>query len=164
MTSATTQKYQNLHEYKGDLLEASVDVIAHQCNVMSKGVSGLAVAIFAAVPESNTYAENPEILRYGTWRLFTAVDQPYKNVLNIYGQVYPGHPSWGLDSSSQRLMAFRSALSQFLGSHVGVFDSLAIPKNIGCGLAGGYWPLYRDVIIDVAQWYPDMEFHIIEKS
>jgi O-acetyl-ADP-ribose deacetylase (regulator of RNase III) len=162
MTAPT--KFVNLHEYEGDLLKASVSTIAHQCNVMSNKASGLAAVIFEMVPESDVYASNPNPLRFGTWDVFPVENMPFKNVLNLYTQMYPGKPQWGADSALNRLKVFRDAVNMYLATHVGVVGSIAFPKYIGCGLAGGNWYNYRKVIQDISELHPYVEFHIIEKS
>lgn len=162
---SVTQVLKNFQEYQGDLLKAEVDVIAHQCNCMSKGAAGLAAVIFENIPAAHTYNANPEPRQFGTWKLFDAPSQyPFRHVLNLYTQVYPGPPTWGMDSDASRIITFKNTISQFLMSNSGAVKSIAFPARIGSDLAGGNWFSYRSVLFDIATFFPDVQVHIVEKN
>ena len=42
------------------------------------------------------------------------------------------------------------------------FNQLAFPKNIGCGLAGGDWPTYKEMILTFARRNRDIRVDIVE--
>ncbi len=152
----------NVTELDGDLLTTDTDVIAHQCNVVSKGCAGLAGAIFTRHPEVNTYGENPQPLRYTTALLYPVEGATYKAVGNLYTQFNTGPPTWGLDSTRMRMFAFKQALMQLEILMVGHnFSRIAFPRFYGSDLAGGNWPDYRDAIEAFAQFYPRLEVKII---
>jgi O-acetyl-ADP-ribose deacetylase (regulator of RNase III) len=157
---------ENFREYEGDLLQAEVDVIAHQTNCTSLNVSGLAAAIFQKHPKANGNLQNPDFSRYGTTELREAQGAPYKFVANIYGQVYPGHPKpQGPDTKVMRQVAFGQCVD-LLAEIMKDADltSVAFPAYVGCGLAGGEWADYRDTIMVLAEDNPTFEVHIIEKK
>lgn len=155
----------NLLEYQGDLLTADVDVIAHQCNCVSIGVAGLAAMIFKQYPEANDNLTNPNRDRYGTYILHFVQDVPFRAILNLFTQLYPGTPAdIGQDTQGDRLAKFALALQTFLEDYDGIFESIAFPYMFGSGLAGGHWPAYRNSIAEFARMYRNIEFHIIEKK
>lgn len=155
----------SVKEYQGDLLEANVEAIIHQCNCMTQNYSGLAATIFNKFPEANTYSSNPDPSQFGGYRVFKVENQPFKSIVNLYTQLFPGSAGrvYGSiqDSVDARLSAFRDALSDYIAEHNP--SSVAMPKYIGCGLAGGNWSQYHAAIIEVAGWHVDTEFHIVEK-
>ncbi len=154
----------NLKEYNGDLLEAKVDVIIHQCNVMSRGVSGLAASIFKKHPECNTYKDNPDPRHYMESKIFRVQGAPYKYVANLYGQIFPGRATHGWDSPQSRLDAFELGMEDvFYLVNEGQVESIGFPYLFGCGLAGGDWNKYYTIITKFANWKPEIEFHIIKK-
>lgn len=155
----------NIMEYRGDLLDAEVDVIAHQCNCKTHRAAGLAAQIFKRFPRTNDYVSNPDDSRYGTYLLHYVEGAKFRAVLNLFTQLYPGSPQdiGPLDTEQDRLRKFGSTLNGFCLEYGGVFESIAFPMGIGCGLAGGDWPSYKRVIFDLAAQYPEMEFRIVEK-
>lgn len=156
----------SLNEYKGDLLEAQVDVIAHQTNCTSNGVSGIASVIFKHHPKTNTYGQNPRRAMFGSFELFEVSSSPYKHVANIYGQLRPGVPSTEpYDDTYARTHAFIGALNGLLKTMQDKnLSSIAFPGYIGCGLAGGNWKTYSNIISAAADSFVDIEFSIIYKS
>lgn len=140
-----------IKEYEGDLLTAQVAVIAHQCNTVTKGVSGLAAAVYKQYPEANLQADrNPDPRMYGMIDFVsvgTVPAKPHIYVANLYAQLLPGRPTYGLDSAQGRLDAFRSCLDNLHSAmhQVGV-RSVAFPARIGSDMAGGDWTRYRELI------------------
>ena len=153
-----------LNEIQGDLLEYEVDVIAHQCNCVTRGCSGIAYPIFRDNPQANTYTTNPNPTNYGSAQIFKANGKPYKYIANIYGQYDVGHPRpLTIDSAEMRRMAFSQGLDI-------VYDwmmengctSIAFPKGIGCGLAGGDWEDYHQMILNMSTFFPEFTTTIVE--
>lgn len=159
----------NYHAYTGDLLEANVDAIVHQCNCMSKNYNGLAKVIFDRWPSTNTYALNPDEGKFGSWQAFNIskfeeASTSFTWVINLYAQMYPGKSkAWGKDTRKHRLLAFTKGLSSCL-DYMDEIESVAFPKYIGSGLAGGQWEDYESLIRYFASKYPNIQFHVIEKS
>jgi O-acetyl-ADP-ribose deacetylase (regulator of RNase III) len=111
-----------------------VDYIAHQCNCTSRGSKGLAKSIFEKYPYANTYGMYREP---GTIHV-------RGNVINMYAQRRPGLPS-GDDTPSLRILWFKSCLKEIL--KIEGIHSIAFPYRIGCGLAGGDWKQYQEMIL-----------------
>jgi O-acetyl-ADP-ribose deacetylase (regulator of RNase III) len=154
----------NVKEYQGDLLDAKVDAIVHQCNCTTTGASGLARSIFDAYPDVNGYNRNPNPSRYGTFEIVYVEGAPFEAVVNMYTQLNRGHPlDDGIDTAEGRLLMFGTTLEQLLESSYPILSSFAFPKGIGCGLAGGNWSQYRSTIYQVASRLPFVEVHIVEK-
>lgn len=155
----------NVLEYRGDLLTTNVSAIAHQCNCVSKNAAGLAKAIFDAYPAANRYRFNPRPHMYGAWEAVEVQDAPFDIILNLYTQLNPGRPSIGIgqDGRVDRLLTFARTLGGYLSTVPPLVTSIAFPRFLGSGLAGGEWDDYRSTIFDVASANPDVEFHIVEK-
>lgn len=161
-----------LYEYYGDLLTADVDIIAHQCNVMSKNHRGLADTIFKVWPGVNTYYKNPRPDMYGSIDLYL-VDHTILNrtvgIANMYCQVYPGRgisrPNDSRDTPDGRLSAFESSFGELNRERINLgLKSIGFPHLFGCGLAGGNWKTYHDMIIILGEQFgekDDLEVHIV---
>ncbi len=137
----------------GDLLDASEGYIVHQCNCRSYDVMGLAAAVFARFPSSNTYKrKQPSGARSGVRSPGSisvhacAADDPDddRSIVNLYGQVYPGRPGKGHnDTAIDRLRYFESGLGSIAYLSDVETRGVAFPFEIGCGLAHGNWSAYR---------------------
>jgi O-acetyl-ADP-ribose deacetylase (regulator of RNase III) len=123
----------------GDLLEASEEFIAHQCNCTSRGARGLAKAIFARLPDSNVYLERDRHSEMGTIAV-------RGRVIAMFAQRSPGYPKdSGGDTLTARVRAFKSCLKE-IATIQPKPRSIAFPYLIGCGLAGGKWGSYLEAI------------------
>ncbi len=135
-----------VRQRRGDLLGATEQYIAHQCNATSTGAAGLAAAVFAAHPSANIYRERPRPAAVGSIHVRAG------RVVNMIAQRYPGRPRRPNDTAAQRLAAFADCLEA-----VGAIDgiaSVAFPHRIGCGLGGGQWPDYSALIEAWAARHP----------
>jgi O-acetyl-ADP-ribose deacetylase (regulator of RNase III) len=133
---------------KGDILDAKEKYIAHQTNSVSNQAAGLAHHIFLKYPYANIYSHRPYPYKA------TGQDLPGHCVIRgdglkdrlivaIMGQYFPGSPKSQtslLDSSIVREGYFNRCLVEL--SHMNNIESIAFPKNVGCGLAGGNWTNY----------------------
>jgi O-acetyl-ADP-ribose deacetylase (regulator of RNase III) len=164
----------NLHYVRGrDLLEFKADYIAHQCNCISKGSSGLAKTIKDRYPYADQSIGRPNSGGSskadipGTIRVFL----PPKNVphsptfIGMFAQYAPGPPT-DTETARIRLDWFEDCLDEISNSGAvvkvaaplqSVFHadrlhatsdsfSIAFPERIGCGLAGGNWDKYHNVL------------------
>jgi O-acetyl-ADP-ribose deacetylase (regulator of RNase III) len=125
----------------GDLLDAKEQYIAHQCNCVSQGASGVAAAIFNKFPYADCYSNRTQPDKAGIIKIFgNGQDQRY--VINMFAQVLPGkyrHTQFCAkrDSMIDRFDAFEMCL--FHISQIEGLENVAFPFRIGCGLAGGNW-------------------------
>lgn len=143
----------NVFLIDGDIFEQS-GVLVHQTNTVSVGrAAGLAKEVFARFPSSNEYVEQA-VRTPGTVRVFDVsdCDAPTTAVVNLYGQVHPGKPKPGGDDAPQRVQFFVSALEALkVEAEQRRFTRILFPHTIGCGLAGGDWDVYRQMIFEFAR-------------
>lgn len=126
----------------GDLLNAEEPYVAHQGNCESRGARGLAKVLFAKWPAANVYKDRRG---HSTPGSVEPRDVEGKVVVALFAQRSPGLPRRdGDDSAAARLGWFEEALD-CLGSLMAArgASAVAMPFNVGCGLAGGEWPAYR---------------------
>lgn len=149
----------------GNLLDADTKYIAHQCNSVTTKGSNLAEAVFERFPHSDIYTprakynmedlpldeEKPgKIVIKGN-----GIDQRY--VINMIGQWFPGgvkYPNSSKDGYIARQKYFKSCLKEIL--KINDLESIAFPYNIGCGVAGGDWDKYEQ-LIDLFAKYTDAD-------
>ncbi len=129
---------------EGDLLKAKEQYICHQCNCVTLKSKGLSHYMFDRYPYANTYKRNVK-------RQFGTIDvngdgKEERYVINMYSQYYPGRNKWG----KNREGAFKRCLFQISQLKP---ESVAFPYNIGCGLAGGKWSTYKEMIEDFEEEY-----------
>jgi len=122
---------------EGDLLNAT-GYIVHQCNCVSTNAQGIAKFIFDKYPYSNTYNNIKRIP--GT----ISINQ---NIINMYAQYYPQKPKYDNDTTEKRIEWFKLCLNEITKYDI---RELSMPYNIGCGLAGGDWNTYFNIISDFA--------------
>lgn len=127
---------------KGDLLQATEKVIAHQVNC--HGIAGgLAAAVFWKYPDAeNDYmqlidrAPNKEKL-LGMPQM-TGQQEDGHVICNLYGQFYPG--------ADYRPEALETAL-EGLATNARIMGwSVALPWRISCGICGGDWDEVQQII------------------
>lgn len=131
---------------KGDLLDATEKVIAHQVNCM--GIAGgLSADIFEKWPDAgNDYKQLCDrIMTIGMFRgmylgfpHLTGQQKDGHIIASLFGQYYPG--------ADYRPDALRKALT-CLGELARKSGwSVAIPYKISCGIAGGDWETVLEII------------------
>lgn len=137
---------------KGDLLEAKEKYIAHQCNAVSNQAGGLAHYLFKKFPHADIYKDRPFPYQAsgpnfpGHIRI-TGDGINNRFVINMIAQYYPGSPineNSLLDGATARLAYFHKCLGTIL--KINNVESIAFPYMIGCGLAGGDWSKYKQLI------------------
>jgi len=133
---------ENVEVVFGDITNSEARYIAHQCNCVTEYSLGLAKSIFEKFPYSDCYQGRKEKDVPGTIKIFgNGVDQRY--VINMFGQYYPGKPRHS-ENQNDRISYFRKCLEEI--TKITDLESIAFPKNIGCGLAGGNWSEYFNEI------------------
>ncbi|MFC5403117.1 macro domain-containing protein [Cohnella soli] len=137
----------------GDLLYASEDILGHQVNCKGVMGSGIAKAIKAAFPEAyqlyidkcNHAVNKSELLGY--CQLIECSNG--KTVANLFGQLHFGRGNQIYTNYD----ALRKALTTLKTKAQLTPSSIALPYNIGCGLANGDWNVVEAMIQDVFSDY-----------
>lgn len=137
---------------KGNLLEAKEKYIAHQCNAVSNQAGGLAYYIFKKFPYADIYQSRPHPFRAMGPDFpghFVVKGDGHKDrfVINMIAQYYPGNPL----AENSLLDGFNARESYFDKCLIGMakvpnMESIAFPHSIGCGLAGGNWENYLQML------------------
>ena len=157
---------------RGDLVLATEDVIVQQCNCVGTRPGGLAADI-AQRMGVDFYKERMPILpgrnlaTRQTWADpgTMAVQQAHSGVwvVGLMGQVFYGRPGvWSSripgikDETSDRLVYFARGL-RLLHTWMRDHDAcrVAFPSRIGCGLAGGEWSTYYEMLRMFAENHPE---------
>ncbi|MFA6199270.1 MAG: hypothetical protein WC679_02525 [Bacteroidales bacterium] len=134
---------------KGDLLKANCDVIAHQINCVSTGSAGFAQALFKKYPDVNVY--DGSFKRIAGQNIYTQAKKDNVLVVHMAGQVTPRNVKYSTtihDDRSARLKYFKSCIFDLSYRLSNEKDNLkmGMPYLIGCGLAGGHWPDYLNLL------------------
>ena len=138
---------------QGDLLKSDCDIIAHGCNCYCTFGSGIAKQIKETFPEAyeaDLETDAGDVSKLGThsWAYCKKEGREGSiRVVNLYTQFKYGRDKRYVDYEAlfnclQQLRGHAHLQSQFQRPKVG------IPK-IGCGLAGGRWPIVRAMIEEV---------------
>ena len=134
----------SLQTISGNILHAKEQYICHSCNCISTGAAGLAKLIFENYPYSNSYINRKVPNIPGTITIHgDGINKRY--IINMYTQYFPGKPQKSnKDNEIIRQEYFKSALNCL--SKIKNIKSIAFPYNISCGLAGGDWQIYSNLI------------------
>ena len=138
----------------GDILLGDDTYIVHQTNCVSTRAAGLAAQIFRKLPYADCYHRRyqkdfPDTITVRG----DGVDN--RLIINLHGQYRPGRTyATGVDSAKNREHHFarilRTLSTYIRARHPGREVSVAFPARIGCGLAGGDWTNYQDMINEFA--------------
>lgn len=136
---------------KGNILDASENIICHQVNCRGVMGAGLALQIRNRYPE--VYEEYSEWCRMMMpskllGRCQVVMHNKYRYIANLYGQL-----NYGRGHCFTNYKALKSAFVELLDYAQMYSFSIAIPYGIGCGLAGGDWSTIYDIIQDVFDIY-----------
>ena len=155
---------------RGDLLESGADFILQQSNCVTVRSKGLAAAIENRFPFCRPYKDHQQQPSVpGNWEGFHNQQPGEPTIVCLFAQFYPGppgvydgayaHKSPKPDTAEQRLEWFEEALNKFLDRKPK--GRLALPFQIGCGLAGGDWDQYRALIERLERKY-GVEFEVYQ--
>jgi len=133
---------------RSDLLESKTTVIVHQCNCTTTHGKGLSAKIFERFPYTNIYSRRKEGMRDNPGEIIlkgNGKDQRY--VVNMLAQRFPGKPQKN-DTPELRIKWFKMCLFQLQNLEIlqSRDSSVGFPMYIGCGLAGGDWMKYLDIL------------------
>ena len=134
----------------GDILQASEDIIAHQVNCMGVMGGGIAKQIKEKYPnvfdQYRKFFVNNKFTALGKCQIVEAENNKY--IANIFGQY-----NYGTNKQQTDYKALEEALFSLKVSAKDNNMSVAIPYNIGCGLAGGSWSFVYNMIEEVFHDY-----------
>jgi O-acetyl-ADP-ribose deacetylase (regulator of RNase III) len=148
---------------KGDLCLAPQKYIAQQCNCLTVRGHGLAKTISQFYLWADPYSSRKPMGSRncaipqdrdvpGTIRVLT--DGNNKAVICMFAQWAPGkslayssYPEYAKDTKDAREEWFRQCLEAMKLLDT---DEIAFPYGIGCGLAGGNWKRYEEMIEEFA--------------
>jgi len=151
--------------YNTDLLEIPPDVaqiIAQQCNCKSKRGAGLSKDIAEKFPFADFYSSRKDDSRPGTIEVRGDHKKKERFVMALYAQKSPGKAK-GNDDAEQREEWFAECLDRIPRKYKKL-KSIAFPRGIGCGLAGGNWENYEKIIRDWAEEYPQIKVMIVSRG
>jgi hypothetical protein len=128
---------------KINLLDDNSQYICHQTNTKTTKGKGLSLAMFRTFPWSDVYTDN-KTRTPGTIEV-RGNGKDKRFVIAMYAQRYPGPSKWPNDTNGMREAWFKKCLEEIQALKP---ESVAFPKQIGCGLAGGNWDHYLGFIKD----------------
>lgn len=133
-----------IHERKGDITQVTSGVILHSVNLQGKMGRGVALAIAKKWPlvkekYRELFSEASDI-RLGRWQA-VVTDGPV--VINCFLQEHYG-------PGDRRYVSYDAADDCFasIASKLAIYErkqAIHFPL-IGCALAGGHWPIMREII------------------
>ena len=134
---------------EGDIIHARETFICHQTNCVSNRGAGLAAYLFKHFPWADCYSERIDSVDN---------DEPghidvrgdgagERYVVNMMAQFYPGKTRF----QDAREHYFKLCLIELISLSRGHRNStFAFPWGIGCGLAGGDWKVYEEMLQEFA--------------
>ena len=134
----------------GDLLDVTEGLVAHQVNcrgVMGAGVARVIAKRYPVVERvyREHCADMEPLSLLGTTLVVVATDvePPEEDLLvaNVFGQLDPGR---GLQTDYAAVSAALDGLSRWWGDRDR--PTLHVPYMMGCGLAGGDWDIYSELL------------------
>lgn len=156
---------------KQNILESKEKIIIHQTNCISTNAKGLAQQLFSKYPYSNFYPkrQNPELQDIpGTIDIKYSENSDNPIIIGLFGQYSVGKPleyqmnaMCKLDTYDNRKRWFQNGLN-LVGKFLPKFlpktcektckekITIACPFGIGCGLAGGKWDDYLEMLTNFA--------------
>lgn len=144
----------------GDLLKSDAKIICHQVNCQGVMGSGLAKQIRAKYPHvytkykelcnevknskdllgiAQTISSSPEGLGDGS------IFDVFPTIVNVFGQNYYGSNGVYTDYNALEVAFKKIAVMPFVKNNW-YNATIAMPFNIGCGLAGGSWDIVYNML------------------
>ncbi len=162
---------------EGDLLDCKADAIAHQCNCVTVSGRGLYSALVEKYPYSDVYSRRKSSKtrpKLGSIEICRSADAQSPSIVCLYSQLGPGKPGqaskkYGIkasaDAAEKRLEYFEAALSALAdAAQAEQWKMIALPYNIGCGLAGGNWEDYSRMLNQFAAKLPSITICLYKKQ
>jgi hypothetical protein len=163
------------NEISGNLLEIDTDYIMQQCNCVTVHAHGLSKAIGDKFPECRVY-EKRRCLANRNCAIVEDRATPGTfsitgRCINLFAQYRPGkpgvaylkkaYPSNHSDAAADRMHWFAESLEQ-VGKHFCSPVTIAVPHQIGCGLAGGDWKLYKSMLLSFLEKHEHVTLYIVK--
>jgi O-acetyl-ADP-ribose deacetylase (regulator of RNase III) len=149
----------------GNLLDATEQYLAHQCNCTSRGgAGGIAAVLFEAYPYADTYRNRTQHDEPGTIEV-RGNGKDRRAIISLNAQVLGGGPSTfpsDKDSAEDRERYFEKCLSKVAA--LPGLASIAFPYRVGCGIAGGDWSRYLGMLEAFADAVPQVQVAIYQRS
>lgn len=134
----------------GNLLDSNHKYICQQCNCVTFTSKGLALNIARKWKWGDIYSirkKNGSDIP-GTIKV---IGDENKNVICMFAQYCPGKPGYYekyydrkySDNYENRKRYFEECLNKIEGMNI---KEIAMPYKIGCGLAGGKWKDYKQIL------------------
>lgn len=159
----------------GDLTTCNADCIVQQCNCLSVYTHGLSKTIKDKLgvdpyghrrKQTNNCAIKEDRDKVGTTKLFK--DRRGKYVACMFAQYAPGMPDTyfrsitkGVDTRQSREVWFQMCLDD-LARQLSEPQVVAFPHCIGCGLGGGDWKVYKQMIKKWAEKNKHLQVYIVK--
>jgi len=124
-----------------DLLNAKEVIICHQCNCTTSTPAGLALSIVKKYPSADVYKHRTKQSTPGTITLISIDDK--RSVIAMFAQINPSYPL-NADSTNARKYYFQQCLDEI--DSMKLNECVAMPYLIGCGMAGGNWNSYLEML------------------
>lgn len=131
---------------RGDILEATEDIICHQCNTEGLFGGGLALQIKDTYPEcaeqTREYVEN--LIEGNVIGTYFSYETDTYTILNCFSQN---------QDYTTNYEAIKAIFNKILPLCKEQEKSIAIPYMYGCGIAKGDWLEVRDIFMDLSDFY-----------
>jgi len=159
-----------IREMTGDALRTHADIVAHQTNVMGVMGGGIAKQIKERWPNVfNEYKNiceqfvDPTVL-LGGCKLVETNDNAPRYVANLFGQIGfgRGKRETNYEGLYEALENLRSQTLEIIRKEWREPMTIAVPKNLGCGLAGGDWNIVKAMLYSLFENENDIELWIVE--
>ena len=146
----------------GDLLYIDVDYIAHQCNCITSYGKGLYKDIVNKYPDVDIYKQRTQNSVPGTICVMKQEDVDSPSIIHMFAQYSYSYANNKInDSRANRLEWFAICLDKI--SSIKNVKSIAFPKGVGCGMAGGKWENYDRLLNVFATKNKDIKVYIVNK-
>ncbi|HEY2492101.1 MAG TPA: macro domain-containing protein [Paenibacillus sp.] len=137
----------------GDFFQAKEDILGHQVNCQGVMGSGAAKGIRDKFPEAYTFYQNEYMNAVDKKSLLGRCQlvqcQNGTMIANLFGQFKYGKTS----EQYTDYEALESALTQLKNKATESKLSVALPYNLGCGMANGDWNVVEKMIGDIFNDY-----------
>jgi O-acetyl-ADP-ribose deacetylase (regulator of RNase III) len=152
---------------KGNILNSKEKYILQQCNCLTVRSHGLSKTLadkweWADVYKNRRSLNNRNLAiesdrdEPGTIKILSSPDED-KMVICLFGQwapsqpqKYKSYPKYEIDTYDNRKKWFKMCLDEIGELDI---DVVAVPWQIGCGLAGGNWSEYKEMLEEFEEKY-----------